>query len=258
MTIDKNQVMRQFDRSAKRYDDVAGMQREIIDHLSFELPSMQLNTDSLICDLGCGTGYGLSILSQRYPDTRLIGVDLSTKMLQAVSGLEIPKLEVLPGDIEALPFAPSSVDICFSSSAVQWCDANLAFGQIYRALKPGGSALISSFLSGTLDSWRAMWGGVNQQSFLTLAETEKALATSGLSIEKIWCEPFIQSFSSFNAALYSVRGLGAGNASQDRAKGLMGRNHLRKVIERADKVIQCSGSIALNYEVVYIKASKLA
>jgi len=255
MNVNKAHVKRQFNRSAPQYDGVSTMQRDIVDVLLSEIPSVHIND---LCDLGCGTGYALSRLRKIYPTARVIGVDMAAAMLKETAHrLGDDKSLLIQGDIENLPFMPQSVDLCLSSSAIQWCDADRAIGQISNVLRPGGYTLISSFLTGTLRDWRELWGR-NDQNFLSLRELKRVISSSGLVLERIWCEPRIQSFNSFEHALNSVRSLGAGNASNHRAKGLMGRATLQRVIEQVDSIIQSNGSIDMRYEVVYAKAYKQA
>jgi malonyl-CoA O-methyltransferase len=274
MSIDKHQVQRQFNRSAAQYDDFASMQREIVDTLVAELPeslsldisrsgkSNREDSDSLVIgDVGCGTGYALLQLSNIYRNAKLTGLDIAPAMLHAAEQRlsagedRSVRVELLQGDIESLPFSPSSLNLCFSSSAVQWCDTAVAAKQMYAALKPGGSVLISSFLSGTLQSWRELWGK-NDQHFLSLAEFEHAISGSGLVLDRLWTESFVQSFDSFHGALKSVRNLGAGNASGTRSKGLMGRDRFAGIGAQVDAIIQQNGAIELSYHVVYAKAFK--
>lgn len=281
MSIDKYQVQRQFNRSAAQYDDLAMMQRQIVDTLVAELPKSlnagiidssvdygisgnndRENSDRLaICDAGCGTGYALMQLSNIYRSANLTGLDIAPAMLQAaeqrlkVDENKALRVNLLQGDIESLPFSPDSLNLCFSSSAIQWCDTAVAAKQMYAALKPGGSVLISSFLSGTLQSWRQLWGK-NDQRFLTLAEFDRAISDSGLVLDRLWTESFVQSFDTFHGALKSVRNLGAGNASAARPKGLMSRTRFNDIRAEADAIIQRNGVIELSYQVVYVKAFK--
>jgi len=280
MSVDKHQVQRQFDRSAEQYDGLSTMQRDIVDVLMAEVPQ-SLNhavienssthienraktggiDTPVICDLGCGTGYALSRLSSIYRRAKLTGLDLAPAMLRAAeqrfSATQRGSIRAnfIQGDIESLPFSPNSVDLCFSSSAIQWCNTELAAKQMHAALKPGGSALISSFLAGTLQSWRALWGK-NDQSFLSIVEFERAISGSGLVLDRLWAESYIQSFDSFEGALKSVRNLGAGNASGARPKGLMSRARFADITAQVDAIIQQDGVIELNYQVVYAKTTK--
>ncbi len=254
MSINKQHVKRQFNRSARQYDRVSGMQRTIIDVLLTQLPMSPITE---LCDIGCGTGYGLSKLAEIYPEARLTGLDLAPAMLQAAkTRIDTKELNLVQGDIENLPFRRQSMSLCFSSSAIQWCDIERSLMQISSTLEPGGYAIISSFLSGTLQSWRELWGH-NDQHFLSMNEFKQAFDKTGLTLEEIWSEPYVQSFDSFDAAQRSIRSLGAGNASNNRSKGLMSRDKLTQIVSRVNDLINLNGTIDLNYQVVYAKAIKV-
>ena len=78
-----------------------------------------------------------------------------------------------------------------------------AFEQISTVLKPGGRALISSFLKGTLLAWRELWGGRNDQGFLSLSEIKS------FKIHNVTPE-FVKSF----------KDVGFPNITADQAKSL--------------------------------------
>ncbi len=267
MNLDKQRVGHQFNKSAYVYDQHSGMQREIVDALlgKADVKRMlrsQRDNVPVACDLGCGTGYALSKIASEVSPCYLIGLDLAPAMLQLAADrlakTNNQHLNLLEGDIESSPVSSASVDLCISSSALQWCDNEAAFAEIHRILKPGGYALLSSFTLGTLAQWRELWGGVNNQRFLTLNEFETAARSSGLYVDELSCEQKVQSFLSFDAALASVRDLGAGNAGQSRGRGLMGANRFRRIVAQVNDIIGEKGQIDLVYEVVYLLAHKPA
>lgn len=254
MNINKQHVQRQFNRSARKYDRVSRMQRDIVDVLLTQLSASMVTE---LCDIGCGTGYGLSKLAEVYPEARITGLDLALAMLHtARTRMGTKGMNFVQGDIENLPFRRQSMDLCFSSSAIQWCDLERSLTQISTTLKPGGYAVISSFLNGTLQAWRELWGH-NDQYFLSMNEFKQAFDKTGLELEEIWSEPYVQSFDSFEAAQSSIRRLGAGNASNNRSKGLMSRDKLTQIVRRVNDLINLHGSIDLNYQVVYARAIKV-
>ena len=261
MNIDKSRVERQFDKSAHVYDALSHMQREIVDTLLDECLASAVDSSCLnpiVCDFGCGTGYALAQLAELIDAPQLIGIDIAPSMLevanQRLHGLDSVKL--MSGDIEAPPVGIESVDIALSSSAIQWCDVNLALNQISSTLKPGGHALISSFSEGTLKEWRELWGANNGQYFVALDDLEAAAKQAGLIVDKLWVDQQNQRFTSFKAALSSVRDLGAGDATYSRAKGLMGARKFKAIVQRVEQLIEQDGAIELVYNVVYLKARK--
>lgn len=270
MNLDKRRVGHQFNKSAYVYDGLSGMQREIVDallnkaNLNQMLPMQGVNAPT-VCDLGCGTGYALSKVVREVSPCNLIGLDLAPRMLQMAAErlaninsqtLNSQTLNFIGGDIEHLPLSESSVDLCLCSSALQWCDNRAAIAEIYRTLKPGGYALLSSFTSGTLGDWRKLWGGVNDQRFLSVSDFEAAAQASGLIVDELSSEQKVQPFFSFKAALASVRDLGAGNAGQSRRRGLMGASRLTHIIAKVNDIISQNGQIDLVYNVVYLVAHK--
>lgn len=273
MNLDKRRVGRQFNKSAYVYDDHSAMQREIVDALLCKVdvnrmlsqalsPSSYNDHAPVVCDLGCGTGYALSRVASEVSPCHLVGLDLAPAMLRLAADrlvdINNQYLNLLEGDIECLPLTASSVDLCISSSALQWCDNEAAFAEIHRILKPGGYGLLSSFALGTLAQWRALWGGVNDQRFLSPSDFEAAAKRSGLLVDELSNEQKIQSFPSFETALASVRDLGAGNAGRSRGRGLMGVSRLKRIIAQVSDIISRTGRIDLVYEVVYLVVHKPA
>ena len=61
----------------------------------------------------------------------------------------------LVGDAEHLPLASQSVDLVFSSLAIQWCARpHLLFAELARVLRPGGRCLFTSLGPDTLRELR--------------------------------------------------------------------------------------------------------
>ncbi len=273
MNLDKQRVGHQFNKSAYIYDDHSAMQREIVDSLIGKAdvsgllsramsPSIESINVPTVCDLGCGTGYALSAIANNVVPCNLLGIDLAPAMLRVASDrlVDVKKqyLNLLEGDIESVPLRGTSIDLCISSSALQWCDNEAAFAEIYRILKPGAYALLSSFALGTLAEWRALWGGINDQRFLSLSDFESVARMSGLVVDELSSEQKIQPFPSFESALSSVRDLGAGNAGRSRGRGLMGASRLKGIVAQVNNIISQKGRIDLVYEVVYLVVHKPA
>jgi trans-aconitate 2-methyltransferase len=88
-----------------------------------------------VVDLGCGTGTALSILSARFPEAELVGVDSSPAMLEKASATGF---STRLADIAAWS-PPEPVDIIFSNAALQWLpDHATLFPRLLACLAPGG------------------------------------------------------------------------------------------------------------------------
>lgn len=250
--LDKQQVQRQFDRSAGTYNNVAGMQRDIVDHLLASNDDVVLSGSVL--DAGCGTGYGLKKIAERCSVQAVTGVDLAPNMIQ-MAAKACPSAGLIVGDIERLPFAAASQDGIFSSSAIQWCDADVVIREFNRCLVPGGALLMSTFVQGTLAEWRALWGRSNEQSFLRVRDVEWLLAYNWSNV-RLERRAFVQTFTTFTDAVASIRDLGAGDASPQRARTPMTKSQLALVKRRVNRIIDQQGFIALKYQLAFVSAIK--
>src|SRR5438067_11527456 len=94
----------EFDRWSQRYD------RDLLQWLLFE-PSHQMLLDVLkasdehILDIGCGTGLFAARVLERFPHTRVYGMDLSAGMLrqaQERDRMAAGRLHLVQGDSERL------------------------------------------------------------------------------------------------------------------------------------------------------------
>ncbi|WP_406366927.1 trans-aconitate 2-methyltransferase [Streptomyces sp. NBC_01546] len=98
-----------------------------------------------IADLGCGPGNVTTLLSDRWPEARITGFDLSPEMLhRATKEYAGPtagggNLEFRHGDLGTwLPEEP--YDLIVSNAALQWVPSHPAsFGAWINGLRPGGT-----------------------------------------------------------------------------------------------------------------------
>jgi len=101
--------------------------------------------DATILDLACGTCDMAAELVRRRPGNRVIGADLSLKMLER-GKQKTPGIPLINAQAEALPFADESfhaVMIAFGIRNVP--DYAAALREMLRVLRPGGKACILEF-----------------------------------------------------------------------------------------------------------------
>jgi SAM-dependent methyltransferase len=77
---DKAKMAQSFAAAAAQYDDVAVLQRQTADELLERLSLTTLEPETIL-DLGAGTGRNLALLQQRYPQARLLAMDIAPGML---------------------------------------------------------------------------------------------------------------------------------------------------------------------------------
>jgi trans-aconitate 2-methyltransferase len=98
-------------------------------------------TPKLVVDLGCGPGNVTRLLRLRWPEARLIGVDISAEML-AQAPDNCPDTEWLERDIAAWqPETPP--DVIYANAALQWLpDHETLLPRLLAALAPGGTLAV--------------------------------------------------------------------------------------------------------------------
>lgn len=125
--------------------DGRNFRHEMIDKLDLDLPP-----NGTVLDVGCGSGYMLSILRKdRNYTGPAIGVDVDeTTLWRAEHNLEVNKLRpvvLVIGDMCNLDFEDNSIDRAISSFAVHHApDPKKAIHELWRVLKPGGQLIISA------------------------------------------------------------------------------------------------------------------
>ncbi len=128
-----------------------------------------------VLDIGCGQGITSIKLAERVgPTGRVLGVDISTAMIAgAMSRLEgqVDNLEFRVGDAATEPF-DQTFDLAFSRFGVMFFpDPDDAFGNISRALEPGGRL-----------AW-VVWGPLSANPWATVP-TIAAARVLGLELER--------------------------------------------------------------------------
>jgi len=106
------------------------------------LERLTLAGDETVIDAGCGTARLTTLLVDRLPRGRAIGVDLSANMLMTARatapGDARGRLRFVHASVADLPFA-GAADAIFSTATFHWVlDHPRLFRSLFRALRPGG------------------------------------------------------------------------------------------------------------------------
>ncbi len=270
-TIDKREVARAFGRAAARYDAHAVLQREVMARLDERLELISVKPGR-IADAGCGTGQGLRLLQARYPKAGVVGLDLALPMLEtarrnstAGSWLDglfhrlTPHASRLPpyvcADIERLPFRNSSIDLIWSSLALQWAnEPEAAFRELHRAIAPNGLLIFATFGPDTLKELRQAFaqvdGGNHVSRFLDMHDIGDMLVHAGFQHPVMEMEMLTLTYADLKSLMRDLKGIGAHNAATDRARGMMGKSAWQK-LEQAYEAFRREGRLPATYEVVY-------
>ncbi|MFA5303884.1 MAG: class I SAM-dependent methyltransferase [Candidatus Nanoarchaeia archaeon] len=103
--------------NAKLYE-LSGAYRRIQESMTSDALSIsEFHPDSLILDLGCGTGFSLNVLKKS--GFNAIGIDVSFEMIKYAKA---KMFKVILGNMNSLPFKNESFDNLISISVIQWAD----------------------------------------------------------------------------------------------------------------------------------------
>ncbi len=264
--FDKRLLRRSFERAAQTYDAAAVLQHEVCRRMDERLDLIK-HRPAVILDAGSGTGNALPALRKRYPQARVLALDLAFTMLQQGrtrapwwQTLFKTRTQMICGDIEQLPLAAGSVDLAWSNLALQWVnDAGRAYAEFHRVLAPGGLLMFSTFGPDTLKELRAAFARVDRHThvsrFVDLHDIGDILVKQGFADPVMDMEPFTLTYSDVRALMRDLKAIGAHNVTRDRAPGLTGRARLAAVTE-AYEPLRRDGQLPATFEVVYGHAWK--
>lgn len=253
---DKRLVARAFSRAAPTYDSVAQLQREVADRLLQWVPP---GPAARVLDLGCGTGHASGALRALYPQAQLLSLDLAEGMLQYARQRRQHPQHFVCGDAEALPLADASVELIFSSLAIQWCEQpEKLFSELARVLRPGGRVLIATLGPATLHELRRAWAAVDDDrhvnDFLPLNRLLEA--ASGLQTRRQARELRRLEYAQLGELTQGLRALGAHNVNPRRQRGLAGPSRLRILARAYAEQRLENGQLPASYEVYYLELTR--
>ena len=140
--------VRAFDLpTAGKYDALAashlgGLYERVADEVAGSFPS------GTVLEVGSGPGRLAVLLARKAPDLNVIGVDISTEMVERAARRATEagfgeQVRFETGDVGALPFPEGSFDGAVSTLSMHhWPDPARGLAEIHRVLKAGGEARI--------------------------------------------------------------------------------------------------------------------
>ena len=270
-------VKRAFSRAAATYDGAAVLQREVGARMASRLDYVKV-APKLILDAACGTGDAIGELGARYPDSRVVALDLAYPML-AVARERVrhgrslfrrllpAKLARGPAppwflcaDLNSLPLRGVAFDLVWSNLALQWVnDVPRVLAEWRRVLKVGGLAMFATFGPDTLQEIRKAFaradGHTHVNRFLDMHDLGDMLVEAGFADPVMDMEKITLTYPDPAAMLRELKQLGATNATRGRPHGLMGRGRWMRML-RVLEAMRTDGALPATFEVVYGHAWK--
>lgn len=269
--LDFAEVRRAFDHAAASYDAHAVLQREVCDRLLERLDFMTLKPSRLL-DVGTGTGYGLAHLRARYAEAELCALDIAPSMLAAararlpqpswaqralahLTSVSLQAPHPVCADMERLPFAPNSMNLVWSSLALQWAhDLEATLKGFHRVLAPGGLLMFATFGPDTLKELRAAFAAVDDaphvNRFIDLHDIGDMLIHAGFASPVMEMEMLTLTYADLKTLMRDLKGIGAHNAAATRRRGLLGKSAWER-LEQAYETQRRDDRLPATFEVIY-------
>jgi malonyl-CoA O-methyltransferase len=246
-------IRNSFERAAPTYDDAAVVQRRVCARLAAGLPAAI--AARRILDAGCGTGFALPLLRQRFPQAWAIALDFAPGMLFRIDW----PCERVAGDVEHLPLAPASVDLYWSSLAVQWCDPARALAEARRVLADGGALALATLAPATFHELRTAFAGIDAHrhtlAFHTADEIRELASLAGFVAVDVEKHREIAHYADFRSLLRAVKAIGANQLGAGRRTALLSRDAFARA-EAAIEDLREPAGLPLTYDVITLHARK--
>ncbi len=153
----KHLVPKFFDETANTYDKIAVWctfskdgywKNEIVNHAKGES----------ILDLACGTGILTRKVAEKFPNSKVVGVDITESYLQLAkkNSTSFNNISYVLQDVENLDL-DSKFDCITSSYIPKYCDAKILVKKCVDHLNPGGKIIFHDFSYPKNPVHRKMW-----------------------------------------------------------------------------------------------------
>ena len=263
MSLEHHQIKAAFSKAASQYEQHAVLQKEALERLlervdfdAFE--SEQKFLPKTILDLGCGTGWAIKPLLQRFKDSHIIAADFSEAMLNQISKQE--QVEPRQTDAHAIDVHAGSIDLLFSNLMLQWCDEQTVLQEIKRALKPGGLMHLTTMGEHTLHELRHAWSEIDDKPhvnrFVPANELADLALRQGYDDVIADSELITMTYGSVIDVMRDLKNIGAHNTDDKRTKGLTSPRVLKELTKHYEQFRTDDGLYPATFELVYLRAKK--
>ncbi len=175
-----------------------------------------------VYDLGCGPGNSTILLKNRWPHSKIVGLDSSLEMLREAKA-SFPTINFIKDDIAH--FSPTEkIDLIFANASLQWLDEHeVIIPRLLQLMNPGGTLGIqmpNNFHSPSHQTilkilqkdttWQPLLNklryGILTQPLYNLSWYYDLLTRSGVKSLQLWETEYFQEMPNYQGILNWVKG----------------------------------------------------
>ena len=220
---ERNLIRRSFSDAAFEYDVWSSLHKEIAWKLVEQMKGDTKN--KMILDVGMGTGWFTNRLLNLFTESRVIGLDFATGMIEYVKERNYD-LSIIQANADFLPFKNEVFDLVTSNLAYQWVeDLHQAFNLVYGNLKNDGRFCISLFGQDTFkELFIALESAMNEDQKYKLSTMQRlpkedyvldVVKNAGFKKYTVYSEDVKVCFQDMMAIIRWIRNIGANVLRKD-------------------------------------------
>jgi ubiquinone/menaquinone biosynthesis C-methylase UbiE len=142
-----NEIRSPFDSIApdydRWYDSPVNQSIDAIEKAAIKEALPAGSRKGLLLDVGCGTGHWL--LFHRISGYRVVGLDLSPRMLEVAKAKFPSEIQLVRADAHRLPFEDRSFDVVCCITTLEFVSDRIqTLTEMWRCLKPGGRLVVGA------------------------------------------------------------------------------------------------------------------
>jgi malonyl-CoA O-methyltransferase len=251
---EREAVRRAFRRAAPEYAARDFLHAEIRARLLERLDPVRFVPQRVV-DLGAGPPQATADIAARFPDAQLLAADLVPEML----GQSARPWSRICADAARLPLADGTVDMVTASMLLHWCSDPVAvLAEIRRVLGSPGLFVFATLGPDSLRELRAAWSRIDGHShtltFADMHDVGDALVGAGFADPVLDAERLTVTYRDVASLAADLRGVGAGDLSAGRRRGLTGRGRWAAMSAAFESGRDAGGAAPVTVEVVYGQA----
>jgi len=252
-----NRIRKAFSDAAMQYDMMTGLHNEIGRELAKKI--LNVEPSQSILDVGMGTGRLTRRLSFYLPDTKVVGIDFASGMIEEARKKQAGH-EIIQADANHLPFKNETFDILASNLAYQWME-NIedSFQEAYRVMSKPGNLILTIFgektfqeLFHSLKETRGE-GPLSIRKLHNMQELKNALHKAGFKDVKCDYEIIKVHFPNMMDLMRWIKDIGSNALG---IEVFLGKEHIQRADEYYEDHYLDRLGIVATFEVIWVDAKK--